>query len=348
MFRQAAHGFGHARRVMWGPFPARWGVLGSAFAALFLGIVFSLFALHHQHLQCAADPVAMCTVNERAVFARTSIQRVDFAIEKGSKNSTFGVVTFTLGGNATYKMMRVTPDEARAATHTIQDDLRLDTPIDVDFHEARLFIVVGFVGLIGSIVLAIMGLSRMGHFDLTVSPDGQTLRVRRSLFAFPLGTRELPLSRVASVIVERKTVKPALASRNEGEVPVARLRLAYRGREDSEPLTEIFFPGHALHYRAAFALRRALDAPPDERDDAELAKIPMRTTPWSQRIGFAWAGLTTGSLVGLMLFGLSMFAAGRIHPRDNLEGWIFLGGMIPGAIGGVALVLHATRTRLPR
>ncbi len=91
-----------------------------------------------------------------------------------------------------------------------------------------------------------------------------------------------------------------------------------------------------------------LEVDPNDIDDDELSKIPMRTTPMSQRLGFAWAGLTTGSLVGLLFFGLSMVVLGQITPRQNLEGWIFLGGMIPGAIGGVAIVMHATRPRLPR
>jgi hypothetical protein len=67
-----------------------------------------------------------------------------------------------------------------------------------------------------------------------------------------------------------------------------------------------------------------------------------------QRIAYAWIGVTTGSLAGLAVFGLTMIALGRTTMRSNIEDWMFVMGAIPGAIGGVALVFHATRPRLPR
>ncbi len=346
MFRQAPiHHAVKGGHVMWGPFPARWGVLGMAIAFGFVGAMMVLITLQHQRLQC--PETGTCTVDGRPAFPRESIQRVDVVIEIGSKNSKTGVLVITLERNRTWRFMRVDPDDANEAARTIRAALASHTPIDVDLHNPRFLGFVGVAGVIAFFVFMVIAFARMGHFDLIVSRDGQTLYVRRSLFGIPLGTREVPLARVESVGVERTTISPPLRGRYEVPTPAARLVLHYRGGTTT-PITSAHFPGHALHLRAAWALRRATGVEDDARDDAELAKIPMRTTPMGQRIGFAWAGVTTGSLVGLLLFGVTMIALKQTSMRDNIEMWMFLSGAIPGAIGGAAVVLHATRTRLPR
>lgn len=345
MFRQAPLHVTKSGHVIHGPFPARWGALGTSLACGFLGAMMLLLALQHQRFHC--DATGSCTIDDRVAFARSSIKRVDVVIEKGSKNSTYGVVTFTLERGYTWKLMRVDPDDANEARESINASLASGAPVDVELHNPRLFFGIGIGGLACFVVFLVIGFLRMGHFDLIVSPNGQTLDVRRSLFGFPLGARQVPLARVDAVTLERTTISYALRGRYEPETPAARLVLHYRNGT-SEPLTRQYFPGNALHYRAAWALRRVLDVDPNAADDAALAKIPMRATSLGNRIGFAWAGVTTGSLVGLLLFGLTMIALKQTHARDNIEGWMFAAGAIPGAIGGAAVVFHATRARLPR
>jgi hypothetical protein len=91
-----------------------------------------------------------------------------------------------------------------------------------------------------------------------------------------------------------------------------------------------------------------LDLDPSPADDAELASLPMRTTQTTMRVMYAWMGVTSGAMVGLLLFGVSMILLGRITARQNLEGWVMLFGAGLGAVGGVGFVVHATRARLPR
>jgi len=346
MFRHASPPHVPYGHVLWGPFPARWPILGTSIATLLLGVLFTFLAFHHQRFQCAAETDAMCTVNGAPRFPRASIRRVEVRIERGSKGAKYGVVTFTLEGGATQKLMQIDPDDANVAATEIRDDLARGAPIDVDAREPRFTIAIGAGGLIACVIAAIAGLARMGHYDLIATPDGQTLRVRRSLFGLPLGAREVSLARVTAVIVEWKPLIATPGARG-ATYPAARLALAYRGGA-VERLTEHFFPGNALHYRAALALRNALGLDPDAKDDEALARIPMRATNWMTRLGAAWAGMTTGSLVGMALFGLTMLALGKMHMRDNLDGWFVLASAIPGAIGGIAVVMHATRTRLPR
>jgi hypothetical protein len=349
MFRQAApltHHVSHGR-VTWGPFPARWPLVGMTLALLIVGVAMLAVGLTDQRFACAGKQEAMCTIDGRTAFPRDAIRRLDVIIEKGSKNATYGVVTFTFDNGTTHKLMRVDPDDAHVAAQTIESALSNGGAIDVDLHGPRLVALFGFALLVASAVFAVKALAQMGHFDLVVTPDGQTLRVTRTLFLLPLGTRDIPLSRVTAVVLDRKMVSPPLAGRYEPNVPVARLMLHYRGVEET-PITRGYFPGHAVHLRAGHALRRMLDLDPSPADDAELASLPMRTTQTTMRVMYAWMGVTSGAMVGLLLFGISMILLGRITARQNLEGWVMLFGAGLGAVGGVGFVVHATRARLPR
>jgi len=323
-------------------------MVGASVGALFLGVMMLFLGLSAQRFQCDAGVNGECTVDGAHVFERSQIRSVRMDIERGSKNSKYGVVVIQVGGRADQRLMRVEPDQALVAMRSIQGALEVNAPIDIELHGPRLVLPFGVAGLVASVVLMWLALSKMGRCDLVVSQDGSTLDVRRSVFGLPLGTMQVRLDGVERVVIERGlTTAARFRRRSEPSMtPVARLRLDTRS--DKLPLTLAMFPGHALHLRAASALRSALLLAPDEADDAELAAIPMRTTPLGQRIGFAWAGLTTGSMLGLALFGISLVLVGKTTMRGNIEGWVFAAGAIPGAIAGVAIVFHATRTRLPR
>jgi hypothetical protein len=290
----------------------------------------------------------MCTIDGKRAFARADLRGVHTETRRSGK-STNGIVVLELANGSTRELMSVEPDDAEEAAQEIRSQMTAGGRIDVLLHGPRFLFVVGVIMLLGAITCIALALARMGRVDMIVSSDGNFLHVRRSLFAVPLGSHDVPLRRVDRVVIERERIPYMMRGRFEGPVMGARLKLVYRDRSDSEqPLTRSYFPGNALHYRAAGALRAALRLSPDEQDDATLAAIPMRTTAMGMRLGAAWAGMTTGSLLGLALFGLTLLATGQMNPRANIEGWMVAAGAIPGAIAGIAIVFHATRPRLPR
>ncbi len=252
MFRAMGHGHAPHGRVIWGPFPAPWSALGTALAALFIGAIMFAVSLQHQEFRCAAGPTATCSVNEKAVFARASIHRVDVIIERGSKNSKYGVVTFTLERAQTYKLMRIDPDDANEAAAKIRMGLASGETIDVEVHESRVMMVIGIVGLVAFVVMLIVAFTRMGHYDLIVSPDAQTLLVKRSLFAFPLTTSSISIARVEAWSSNEN--RSCLRSRRVTRCPRTTLGSAscIAGSQRSNRSRRIFF--RATHF--IFARRR--------------------------------------------------------------------------------------------
>jgi hypothetical protein len=344
VFREPAARAVPAGRVLHGPFPARWGLLVSALLVAFVAGVLVPVGLQTQRFACARG--GACFVDGRPVFAAERLRGAHTEIRVGSKNTRFGVVVLELDGGATMHLMQVEPNEADAAVDSIRAALRSGGAVDVRLHGPRWLAGAGAVGIVIALALLLRALASMGRFVLTVSP-GAVLRVRRSVLGVPLGERTFPLERVERVVFERGVLKPFLQQRGEPLIPAGRLRLRYASG-DERPLSPRFYPGTALHLRAAAALRRVLELDPNDADDRELATLPLRTWPASQRFGYVWMGVTCGSLVGMLILGLALLAVGVIHVRDSLDGWFVAAGAIPGALGGAGIALHATRPRLPR
>lgn len=328
--------------VIHGPFPARLRYFGIAAAASFLGVVFLLIGLQTDRVVCPAR--GTCT-HDRVTFDRSELRGVHVEHRSGAKNAKYGVLVLDLDAGRRVEMMQVEPDEAEAAAARIRGAIASDAAFDETVRQPRWLAPVGATGIVLALVVLGLGLSKMGRFDLFI--ENGKLFVRRSLFAIPLGTRQVPLDRVTEVRVERGMVPNILRQRFEKGLAAGRLCLVSRGGEE-RPLTDALFPGHALHLRAASALRSALGLEANTLDDEELSKIPMRTWPASMRFAHAWMGVTTGSLVGMMLFGLSLLLFKMTSFHANIEGWMVAGGGGGGAIAGAAIALHATRPRLPR
>jgi hypothetical protein len=273
-----------------GPFPARMRFFAFALVAAFIGALFTWLALHTERLVCPAAGV--CTIDGRPRFQRARVRDVHIEHRKGSKNAKYDVVVFDLEGGGKIESMQVEPDYGNDAVLHIRDALASNKPWDETLTGPRYLAPFGIAGMIASLVIVFFALSKMGHFDLVVDPNGQTLRVRRSLFLVPLGTNDVPLDRVVAVELERGALTPGLKQRYEKDVPACRLLLVRRDGE-KVPLSKALFPGHALHLRAAAALRAALAIEPDGRDDQELAAIPMRHWDRGSRLAFAWPGVTT-------------------------------------------------------
>jgi len=345
MFREAAPRTWPKGHVVHGPFPARMRLFAFALGAALVGAMFTWLALRTERLSCPASGV--CTIDGRPRFQRASVRDVRVEHRTGSKNSKYDVVVFELDDRRRIESMQVEPDYGNDAVLHIRDALASNQPWDETLTGPRFLAPFGIAGMIGSLVILFFALSKMGHLDLIVEPDGQTLSVKRSLFLVPLGTKRVALDRVERVQLERGAISPGLKQRYEQDVPACRLVLVRRDGENV-PLSSALFPGHALHLRAAAALRTALALEPDAHDDDELARIPMRHWDMGSRIGFAWAGVTTGFLLGFALFGITLALLGWINPRANIEGWMMAVGGGLGALGGAGVVFHYTRTRLPR
>ena len=330
---------------MHGPFPARMRFFGFALAFVFVGAMLTWFALHTEHLVCPAS--GTCTFDGRPRFERSSVRDVRIERRTGSKNSKYDVVVFELQSGSRVESMQVQPDDGNDVVLHIRSALASGQGWDETLTGPRWLALFGISAMIASLVAVFFALSKMGHFDLIVEPDAQTLRVERSLFLVPLGKKRVSLDRIATVELERGAINPGLKQRYEKDVPACRLLLVRRDGE-TVPLSSTLFPGHALHLHAAAALRTALGLEPDTRDDEELARIPMRHWDMGSRLGFAWAGVTTGFLIGFALFGITLMLLGWINPRANIEGWMMAVGGGLGALGGAGVVFHYTRTRMPR
>jgi hypothetical protein len=338
MFRRAAERPLPKGHVVHGPFPARLRFFGMALACAVVGTAFTFLALMTEHVECPAS--GMCTRDGRAMFERAELRGAHVEQRTGSKGAKYGVVVLDLDGGGRRELMQVDPARADEAAARIRGAIASGAPIDETFHGPRYIAPFGIAGMIAAVVLVVLGLSKMGRFDLVV--DGPSLKIRRSLYGVPLGSRKISLDRVCEVRVERGTVKNVLRQRYEKDIEAGRLHLVYESGEDV-PLTRELLPGHAVHLGAAKALRSALDLEPDARDDDELARLPMRTFP--ARFAFVWAGMSTGSIIGMALFWSSLLFFGLREP----EGWMLaLGGAGVGAIAGAALAFHWTRPRLPR
>jgi hypothetical protein len=344
VFREAAARTWPKGHVVHGPFPARMRFFAIALALSFVGAMFTWMALQTETLACPSS--GTCTIDGRPRFERSNLRDVHIDHRKGSKGSRYDVIVFELD-QGRIESMQLETDKSEGPTARIRAALASGEPWQETLTGPRHLAPFGIAGMIASLVALFFGLAKMGHYDLIVEPDGRTLRVKRSLFLVPLGTKYVSLDRASEIRLERGAMTPGMKQRYEQDIPAARLLLVRRDGE-TVALSSTLFPGHALHLRAAAALRTALGLEADERDDAELAKIPMRHWNLGSRFMIAYPAVTTGALVGLAMLGLSLFALGWINPRANIEGWMMICGFGLGALGGAGIAFHYTRTRLPR
>jgi hypothetical protein len=211
--------------------------------------------------------------------------------------------------------------------------------------------------LLASAVCAAMGISmawialrRAGAVRVSFQHDG-SLRVERRVLFVPIGARSLSFHGATDVTLEWKTESDFWKGRHELPRQVGRLVLVTR--TGSFPLTDEFWPGKTLHYRAAAELRRAFGFSPGTLEQ-ELHTLentlerPLIAQSASQRFGLGWAGACVGSLAGLALLGVIGLAFGFLRMQDGVEPWMLIVGSGGGAISGIAIAMHLSRARPPR
>lgn len=335
-------------RVAYGPFPIRFGLFLGSLGVLLLGVTVFAIAIEREEVRCdaAGDCVADGRIARPRRFAAREVKDVRVVEERGSKGGTYGVVVLDMPPRQ-IRLMRTTPRDAAIAASELRAGLARGGPFAVAVDGPIWMLAIAIGALVGAVAMARSALFGIGRMQLDLAQGGAALRVTRRVFGIPVGAREVSLEGVRDVSVEHGRISTFFTGR--GQPPPACGRLLLHDADGStRPVTEQSFPGTVVHLRAAIALRAALELEPRPGGvEDELARTPLTVTPLGSRVGFAWLGVCTGSLVGAGAAGVVAFAV-RVATGVTPDTVIILPGAGLGAVGGVALSLYLTRARLPR
>ncbi len=335
-------------RVAYGPFPIRIGLLLGSVGVLVLGVIVFAIAIEREEVRC--DAAGACVADGRIArprsFAAREVKDVRVVEERGSKGGTYGVVVIDAPPQQ-LRLMRTTPRDAASAAGELRAGFARREPFAVAVDGPIWMVAIAIGALAAAIAMVRSALFGIGRLDLELAQGGAALRVTRRVLGIPVGARELSLEGVRDVSVEHGRISTFFTAR--GQLPPACGRLLLHDADGSKrPVTEPSFPGTVVHLRAAIALRAALELEPRPGGvEDELARTPLTVTPLGSRIGFAWLGICTGSLVGAGATAIVAFAV-RAATGVTPDTVIILPGAGLGAASGVALSLYFTRARLPR
>lgn len=349
VFRQP--GFHRASgSVVHGPFPIRVTRFLISILLLLAAIIVAMVSLSKSHLACT--PGARCVLT-RGIPARTTgfpmsaLRDVRVDMKRGSKGGTQGVVVLVLDGGHPISLQQVSPERATEAAAAVRAGIAGQRPIDVTLRGPWWLLSLGLALLASGLTMAYSATKGLGRFHLEITRGGAALRVRRLVLAIPVSSHEVSLEGVADVRVEGGKLGEMWLGRGEAPTPAGRLVLVDRSGA-ARPLTAAVFPGQAVHLRAAAELLQLLGLDRRRHVEEQLASLPRATTPLGTRIAALWIGATVGSLVGVGLLGLAGIALGLLRTSDTIEPWLLVAGGGGGAIAGVALAVHLTRSRPPR
>jgi hypothetical protein len=248
-----------------------------------------------------------------------------------------------------YRLLDAEPDEARAIVASIESARSRGSEFRTTLTGPRWLLVLGAVFALMGASMAWIAVRRMGAFGLSIGHDGSLL-VERRILGVPLGARSFALHGVVDVALEWSQEKDFWTSRSEAR-PAGRLALVFR--DHRVPLTDEYWPGQTVHYRAAAELRRNLGFPPGALEtelhalENTLVRPAMARTPGGV-FGLAWLGACCGALIGLAILGLALLSLGLIHMSDGIEPWMLIVGCGGGAVSGVGLALYLARPQPPR
>ncbi len=349
-YRETAHAV-RAGRVVWGPFPTRWGYLVGCLGLLFFALVTGFAALDHERLAC--DASGACVL-ERALHDDTSVRReelgeVRVSIETGSKGSKHGVVVIDRAPRApALRLMQQTPSAAESTAAELRHRLATEGPFVVDVRGPIWMLAVSAALVGGAVWLFVAGLRGIGRFAIDVVQGGTALEVRRSVLGVPLGAVVVPLEGAVDVIVERGVIPTFWRARGQPNPPGGRLVLVTR-RPEPRPLAAALLPGLTTHLRAACELRRLLDMPPTRGGvEEELAAVQPITTPLASRLVLIWSGLFGGGVGGLLLGVVPVIALRKAGAGEQVVGVGLSACALVGAVLGATIAVRATGPRMPR
>lgn len=356
IYRDVPHAKGPTGWVVHGPFPARWVALFIAMVLLPLGVSTGFLAFGQDHLVCSSS---QCTVTKHKppfddttdTFSRAAFKRaepsVTVTVTTGSKGGKTGVVMLHVNGETDRKLRSSDAKDAEATANEIRRALEADSPIDVTVRSSMAFFVVAPLAILAAIASLLSFFRGIGRMRLTLVRTGAALRVRRSIFGIPISTSEVSLDGVVDVRVQTRSVTDFWTPKGRS-TPGGRLVLVDRAGRP-RPITNEFYRGETLHYRAAVDLRARLGFSPAPGGAEEtLAQIAPVTVPLASRIGFAWAGMCCGSIAGPFLTVGFGHLVGILGPKNDMPGEWFIPGLAFGAIAGAVFAFRLSRPKLPR
>jgi hypothetical protein len=335
----------------------RVGRVFGALAGLVGAVVVSLIALQTQHFACDFGVRNTCSIESFALvrgdsrFPASALRgvRVDSVWKGKGKGTEYGVVVLTIP-DGELRLIDAKPKEARDIAERVQSAMSLRSEVRATLKGPRLGLLFGAVFAWMGISLGWTALRRMGAIRLALESNG-SLRVERRVFGVPISARSFPLLGVTDVALEWSDEADFWRSKGVDPRRVGRIALVTRG--GALPLTPEYWPGETLHYRAAAALRRNLGFSPGELERRLHALENTLVRPALARthgglFALVWIAVGCGSLIGLAVLGLTLFALGFMRPSDGIEPWMLVVGCGGGAVTGVALVLYIARLQPPR
>lgn len=343
--------------ILYGPFPVRLGRLFGALAGLVVSVAFGAAPLETQHLRCDFGARGTCSIESRfslradVRFASSYLHGVKVeSVDRGKgRGAEYGVLVLTVS-NRQHRLMETEPDKARQIAANLLGAQAGRSAFDATLKGTPwlALLALGFAAM--GISMGWIAVRRMGALRLTFLHDGP-LRIQRRVFGVPIGARYLLLHGVTDVALEWKEESDFWKRRYE--VPRQAGRIVFVTRNRSLPMTDEFWPGRTLHYRAAAELRRSLGFSPGVLED-ELQTLestlerPAIAQTTGGRFALGWAGACVGSILGLGLLGVIGLSLGVLRMQDGIEPWMLVVGSGGGAISGVAIAFRLTRPRPPR
>ena len=347
-------------RVVHGPFPVRWAAL----IFMVVGLVFALgatcFALASDSLVCVPEGTCVVTTRRPPFATKTyTLERGELTgegrvrVERivGAKGHVSGRVILHSDRRPERALLETSVEEAEHVAAEANLALESRRALDVTIRNGKVSALVALGLLVLGAWAAYSHFKNAGRMWLVVVRGGVALRVVRAIFGVPIASRELPLEAVEDVRVDTTEIDDFWTAKGM-KTAMGRLELVDRNGAVT-PLSDAYFTGKTLHYRAAAELRAILGLEPRDGGAEEvLAKTKLVVTPTGTRFGFAWLGACCGFLLGPLVTLALGVATGLMPYRDRAGGDIdtawFLTGSALGAFAGVAIALRATRTRLPR
>ena len=337
--------------VVHGPFPLRLGHFAGGLAILCVGVLLLVVALDDASLVCRGDS---CTyrrsrlLNPRPFsFEKSKLGGVEVVIEKGSKNSEYGIPQLTIGGR-TLRLKKVSVEEAKRFAGALESALeRGDGEIALVLEGSRVVAIVAAAMLLFGLAMFLSSLRGLGRIRLELRSG--VLHATRTLLGISLERWEADTHGVHDVEVAWSRDRTFLHRRHHpGDTAGA---VVLRLQDGTARPVARAFRGFHLHRRAEVALRELLALPPrSAQRSAELQAEAEKFEPppplgggWGANIAMVWIGVSCGSLIGLGLFGIVALSFGWARADDAISGWMMGVGAGGGAVLGVVVTILLVR-----
>jgi hypothetical protein len=338
---------------VYGPFPIRRGLWLALVGAFTVVVLMTPTALEWERL--AWSPEGGCRVAHRVLpwserrVARYALRGAHAERAGGSDDERLGRVLLQLDTGPDLRSMDVPLEVATEAAKQIDGALRDGRGFEVSLHSWWPISAMWLAALMGLVTSFVLAVRERARFRLELVQGGTVLRVARRAFGVPRVACELALDGVTDVAVESGAVPRRWLDFARDEDPMAAARLLLVDRAGARrPLTPHLLLGHAVHLRAAAALRALLELTPNPGGvEDQLAALVPTPAPTGARVMLLLFALSAGASFGFLFFVLPCVQAGGV---DALPGPLrYVVGLGVAACASAGLILAASKTgpRLP-